>query len=169
MHVACNRRAKQPLFLYFTSMKMYHARLLLGGGDLITRTLDTASSVVFSTTFFASSCGRLVFIARAPRFIARARILFTASHFLIASEILSGWQLSVLAILLGGWRSRLRCKRVSTHDYSKIVQQSNDVLDLVFFQLFRDFMFFYVSGDLVIEQLRCFNVKQHPPEHFFID
>jgi hypothetical protein len=110
-------------------------------------------------------------IVRAPRFIARARILFTAPHFLIASEILSGWQLSVLAILLGGWRSggRLRCKRVSTHDYSKIVQQSNDVLDLVFFQLFRDFMFFYVSGDLVIEQLRCFNVKQHPPEHFFID
>ena len=50
------------------------------------------------------------FIARAPRFIARARILFTASHFLIASEILSGWQLSVLAILLGGWRSRLRCE-----------------------------------------------------------
>ena len=142
-------------------MKMYHARLLLGGGDLITRTLDTASSV-FSTTFFASSCGRLVSSSR-------ARILFTASHFLIASEILSGWQLSVLAILLGGWRSRLRCKRVSTHDYSKIVQQSNDVLDLVFFQLFRDFMFFYVSGDLVIEQLRCFNVKQHPPEHFFID
>jgi hypothetical protein len=111
------------------------------------------------------------FIVRAPRVIARARILFTAPHFLIASEILSGWQLSVLAILLGGWRSggRLRCKRVSTHDYSKIVQQSNDVLDLVFFQLFRDFMFFYVSGDLVIEQLRCFNVKQHPPEHFFID
>ncbi len=44
-------------------------------------------------------------IVRAPRVIVRACILFTASHFLIASEILSDWQLSVLAILLGGRRN----------------------------------------------------------------